>query len=104
MRRVILDQLNIFTKINRTQSLIIKDIDVISKIREAKGDSQSILTIQDGNTPKDTESLASKLGVGGTQALTAIMEGDMPDSQKRGLLSILFGLSDDDIDKLFKDR
>lgn len=103
MRQPILDDLNKFTSINKTAPLVIEDLDVIEKIRESKNGDQKILTIQDGNTPQDTESLAAKLGVGGTQALTAIMsDANIPDPQKRGLLSVLFGLGEEDIDKLFK--
>ena len=96
----ILDHLNKFTKINGTAALTIDEMDVIRRINESKN-PESVLTINDSNTPQDTESLAAKLGVGGTQALTAVMEGQLPDSQKRGLLAILFGLSDAEIDTLF---
>lgn len=56
-----------------------------------------------GNEPAaDSESLATQLGVGGTQALTAIMESaTLSDEQKRGLLAVLFGLAAEDIDILF---
>lgn len=104
MRRKILDQLNVFTMINRTAALQIDELDVIAKIRESSAGNESILTINDGTgkaNAADVESLASKLGVGGTQALTEIMAGQLPDDQKRGLLGVLFGLTEDDIDKLF---
>lgn len=102
LRRVILDSLNKFTKINGTGRLVIEELDVLAKIRESKNPDGQVLTINDSNTPQDTESLASKLGVGGTQALTAIMEGQLPDNQKRGVLAVLFGLSEDDINRLFE--
>lgn len=100
LRGKILDHLNKFTKINGTAALTIDEMDVIRRINESKN-PESVLTINDSNTPQDTESLAAKLGVGGTQALTAVMEGQLPDSPKRGLLAILFGLSDAEIDTLF---
>ena len=100
LRGKILDHLNNFTKINGTAPLTIEEMDVIPKIKESEN-PESVLTINDSNTPQNSESLASKLGVGGTQALTAIMEGALPENQKRGLLAVLFGLSDEEINRLF---
>jgi hypothetical protein len=99
LRNKILDHLNKFTKINRTAPLVISELDVIQRIQES-ANPQSVININDGNAMQDTESLASKLGVGGTQALTAILEGNLPDDRKRGLLAVLFGLSDEDIKKI----
>ena len=100
LRGKILDHLNKFTRINGTAPLTIEEMDVIPKIKENEN-PESVLTINDSNTPQNSESLASKLGVGGTQALTAIMEGALPENQKRGLLAVLFGLSDEEINRLF---
>lgn len=100
LRNKILDHLNKFTKINGTAPLTIEEMDVIPKIKESEN-PENVLTINDSNTPQDSESLASKLGVGGTQALTAIMEGALPENQKRGLLAVLFGLGDEEINRLF---
>lgn len=45
--------------------------------------------------------LADRLGVGGTQALTAIIENtEISTESKRGLLEVLFGLSQEDISKI----
>ena len=92
-------------KIRETGKVIVRGECILSyndfeKIKESEN-PESVLTINDSNTPQNTESLASKLGVGGTQALTAIMEGMLPENQKRGLLAVLFGLSEDEINTLF---
>jgi hypothetical protein len=100
LRGKILDHLNLFTKINGTAPLIIEEMDVIPKIKESEN-PENVLTINDSNTPQDVESLASKLGVVGTQALSSIMEGALPENQKRGLLAVLFGLREEEINKLF---
>lgn len=107
MRNNILDALNVFTNINGYKPLLIDDLDVIGKIQEAKGNSnEQILTIKDGNKGQaPVESLASKLGVGGTQALTETMANpNLTDTQKRGIMAVLFGLSQDDIDSLFNNK
>lgn len=74
MRGTILDHLNRFTKINGTTPLVIDELDVLQKIRESEN-PQDVLSVDNGDASQDTESLASKLGVGGTQALAAIMGG-----------------------------
>jgi hypothetical protein len=101
LRNKILNHLNRFTKINGTAPLVIRELEVIEKIRESEH-PESVVTINDSNTPQDSESLASKLGVGGVQAMASIMEGPMPESQKRGLLAVLFGLGEKEINTLFE--
>lgn len=108
MRRKILDQLNIFTKINGTAPLQILELDVISKIKEATTNSLTIGNADEGNADEGnaqvSDSLAQKIGVGGTQALTAILaDPNMPEDQKRGLLKTLFGLGDDEVANIFND-
>jgi hypothetical protein len=45
--------------------------------------------------------LATKIGVGGVQAVCDIIaDPNMPDEQKRGALKLLFGLSDEDVDSV----
>jgi hypothetical protein len=108
MRRKVLDQLNIFTKINGTAPLQIMELEVIDKIKEATTNSLTIgnaaeATTDEGNT-QISDSLAQKIGVGGTQALTAIIQNpNIPDDQKRGLLKTLFGLGDDELANIFND-
>lgn len=98
-RRKILDKLNIFTKINGTRALEIDELDVLPKIKETQS-TEAIPTL-DG----EVESLASKLGVGGMQALTAIMESpNMDEEGKRGMLKTVFGISDEDLDILFAQK
>ena len=49
----------------------------------------------------DKEVLAVTLGVGGTQSLTAIINDTLLSSeQKKGTISVLFGLSEEDINKM----
>lgn len=100
LRRRILDQLNIFTAINRTAPLTIDELDVLAKIKQTQDGAEEIASPE--GIEGAVESLASKLGVGGTQALTAIMENPaINDTQKRGLLTVLFGLTDDEVNRLF---
>lgn len=50
----------------------------------------------------DSQLLAEKLGVGGTQSLVSIISDiNMDDATKRGLLSTLFGLTKEQIDSIF---
>lgn len=45
--------------------------------------------------------LADRLGVGGTEAMVSVIQSpDIPDGQKQGLLSVLFGLTDDQINTI----
>lgn len=100
MRRKILDKLNEFQRINKVADLVIQELDVLPKIRETEDPAAVIDTI----TPnaEEIEALATKIGVGGTQALTAIISDPaMDEGTKRGLLKTLFGLSDEEIDSLF---
>lgn len=104
LRRVILDDLNVVQKINKRQPLQINELDVVKKIRESESASEQILTIKDGSAgPDNVESLASKLGVGGTQALSGILESrTMSETLKRGILSEVFGLTTDQVNNLFQ--
>ena len=46
--------------------------------------------------------LAERLGVGGTQALVAILQNpDLNDDQKKALLKLLFSFSDEEVDQIF---
>lgn len=106
MRRRILDRLNVFTRINGVAPLVVEELEVVTKIRESENAEQTIMTPQDsrggGSDQPESESLASRLGVGGTQALTAILENPgLTESQKRGILSVLFGIGDEEIERLF---
>lgn len=102
MRRKLLDNLNIFTKINGTAPLTITELDVLPKIRET-ADPEAVITSDE--TTETGDSLAQKIGVGGTQALTAIIENpNLPEDQKRGLLKTLFGLGDEEIEGLFSPK
>lgn len=83
LRNKILDHLNLFTKINGTAPLTIDELDVLPKIRETEN-PEGAMTVDDGNTTQNAESLASKLGVGGTQALTDIMGGGYARKPKTG--------------------
>jgi len=99
MRRKILDKLNIFTKINGTAELRIDDLDVLPKINSMNNPDQITASTE---TEGGGGSLAAEIGVGGTQAMTAIIESpNIPDEQKRGLLKTLFGLDDATIESLF---
>lgn len=85
MRGVILDHLNRFTKINGTTPLVIDELDVLPKIRETEAGAAAIGTDNNGEAgAQEVESLASQLGVGGTQALTGIMGGDSPKTKNAG--------------------
>lgn len=98
LRRRILDTINIFTKINKTAPIRIADLDVLPKIAAMDNPDQ----ITPSTEPGAGSSLAAEIGVGGTQALTAILESpNMADDQKKGLLKTLFGLDDDTIESLF---
>lgn len=100
MRRKILDNLNIFTAINGTSKLTITELDVLPKINETSNPEAAIAAPEG---VAQSEALATKIGVGGTQALTAIIENpNLPDDQKRGLIKTLFGLSDEELDTFFK--
>lgn len=102
MRRKILDKLNIFTKINGTASLEIAELDVLPKIKETQDPAAVIDT---ASTSEDEESLATKIGVGRSQAMTAIIESpNLAEETKRGLLKTLFGLADEEIDALFGNK
>ncbi|WP_302316685.1 hypothetical protein [uncultured Alistipes sp.] len=107
MRRRILDRLNVFTRINGVAPLTVEELEVVTKIRESENAEQTIMTPQDsrgggGSDQPESESLASRLGVGGTQALTAILENPgLTESRKRGILSVLFGIGDEEIERLF---
>lgn len=100
-RRRILDVLNQFTKINGTRALVIDELDVLPKIKETESPDSVAPTVTEGGE----ESLASKLGVGGTQALTAIMDSpNLPEDKKRGMLAVIFGLSEEELDTLFEEK
>jgi hypothetical protein len=102
LRAKILDKLNLFTKINGTAPLVIDELDVLPKIQSTTSPigAASPTTAASGEAP--TEALATKIGVGGTQALTAIIENPNTDiATKKGLLKTLFGLSDEEISALF---
>jgi hypothetical protein len=102
LRAKILDKLNLFTKINGTAPLVIDELDVLPKIQSTTSPigAASPTTAASGEAP--TEALATKIGVGGTQALTAIIENPNMDlATKKGLLKTLFGLSDEEISALF---
>lgn len=48
------------------------------------------------------EVFAVELGVGGTQALTSIVtDVNMTDTQKKELLMILFGMGQDEVNRIF---
>lgn len=98
MRRTILDTLNVFQQINNVAPLTIEELDVLPKIISTENPEQ-ISTVDGGDA---ANSLAAQIGVGGTQALTAIVENpNLPQSQKRELIATLFGLDDATLDKLF---
>lgn len=60
--------------------------------------------VDDGSTEDDVI-LASVLGVGGTQAFTALVsDPNLTDDQKKGLLSVLFNLTDEQIGRIFKNK
>lgn len=100
LRNKILEKLNLFTAINKTRKLVIDELDVLPKIRESE-DPASVIDVSTGNGEKE-KPLASEIGVGGTQAMTTIIESpNLDEVTKRGLLKTLFGLSDDDINALF---
>lgn len=100
MRRKILDKLNGFQAINGVADLVIDELDVLPKIRETE-DPEAVIDTTLPNT-ENIEALATKIGVGGTQALTAIISDPAIDENtKRGLLKTLFGLSDEEIESLF---
>lgn len=103
MRAKILDKLNLFTAINGTAPLVIQELDVLPKIQSTTspiGAASSAAPSSDTGAP--VEALATKIGVGGTQALTAIIENpNMDIATKKGLLKTLFGLADEEISALF---
>lgn len=102
LRAKILDKLNLFTKINGTAPLVIDELDVLPKIQSTTSPigAASPTTAASGEAP--TEALATKIGVSGTQALTAIIENpNMDIATKKGLLKTLFGLADEEISALF---
>lgn len=102
LRRKILDKLNIFTRINKTAELKIEDLDVLPRITQMNNPEQIAAVDGEGDAAK---SLASEIGVGGTQAMTAIIESpNIGEDQKRGLLKTLFGLDDDTVESLFNKK
>jgi hypothetical protein len=60
----------------------------------------SIIPLEFVNVGTDEPALISILGVGGTQALTGILEGTLKDYQKINTLVIVFGLSHEDATRL----
>lgn len=101
MRRKILDKFNQFQAINKLADLEIAELDVLTKIKESQSKDSLVITTDNGE-PAEQDALATKIGVGGTQALTAIIENPALDMDtKRGLLKTLFGLSDDEINNMF---
>ena len=49
--------------------------------------------------------LAEKIGVGGTQSIVQIVsDGNMSDEQKKGVLKVLFSLSDEDVNIIIPDK
>lgn len=97
-RRKVLKTLNVFTKLNGSAELLIDDLDVLSKI----GETTNPEAIPSKTSEGDASSLASEIGVGGTQAMTAIIENpNISAPQKRELLKTLFALDDDTLDRLF---
>lgn len=102
MRTKILDKLNLFTKINGTAPLVIDELDVLPKIQSTTSQIGAASPSASSETAAPVEALATKIGVSGTQALTAIIENvNMDTATKKGLLKTLFGLSDEEIAALF---
>lgn len=100
-RRKILDKINIFTTINGLPAVKIAELDVLPRIASTQNPDDISAPINT-ETGESSGSLAAEIGVGGTQALTAIIENpNLPEEQKRGLLKTLFGLDDAVIDSLF---
>lgn len=101
LRRTILDSLNQFVINNGYKRLQITDLDIVGQIQKTTGTGQ--ISTPDENQ-EDTESLASKLGVGGTQALISVLTSEMSDSEKIATLKILFGLSEEEANELINSK
>jgi len=98
-RRKVLKCFNVFTALNKSAVLTIDDLDVLTKINETN--SPDAITAPEGED-NAAGSLAAEIGVGGTHAMTAIIENpNIAATQKRELLKTLFGLDDDTLDRLF---
>lgn len=94
LRSNLLQALNTFSRINGLATIEIEELDVIAQIQASKSDE--VISGIDGEI--DTEALATKIGVGGTQVLTSIVENtELSEDTKRGMLKSLFGLSDEEI-------
>lgn len=103
LRRTITDILSQFTVNNGYKKIVINDLDVISKIQDTSSSGGDINT-KDENSQEETESLASKLGVGGTQALISVLVSEMSDGEKISTLKILFGLSEEEANELINSK
>jgi len=100
LRNKILNTLSVFTIRNGYKKLEIEELDLVAEIEEKNNNSDSIDTPDSDNEGGD--SLASKLGVGGTQALISVLTSEMSENEKIATLKILFGLSDDEANELIK--
>lgn len=98
-RRAVLKVLNNFSKLNGGSELFIDDLDVLTRINETNNPEAIPAQSTDESA---AGSLAAEIGVGGTQALTAILENpNLPPNQKRQLLKTLFALDEETLDALF---
>ncbi len=104
LRRTILDSLNPFVIGNGYKEIQIKELDIIGKIQETGSAGGEINTTDQNSGKGDIESLASKLGVGGTQALISVLVSEMSDNEKISTLKILFGLSEEESNELIKSK
>lgn len=105
LRRKILDVLNIFSINNGYPKLSINDLDIASQIQESNSNSNQINTVDENSGGGESEeSLASKLGVGGTQSLISVLTSEMTEEEKVNTLEILFGLSNEDANKLINTK
>lgn len=99
MRSTILAALNELRALGGFEPLEIEDLGVTQKIRESK--NADAVEAAGGVD----EALAARLGVSGTQALTAILENtNISDDDKRAMCAVIFGLSDEELNKLFADK
>lgn len=91
-----------FTLYNRTQILPVQKMicDAYSRIYGIE-DVLKIKPFSMGDNGDTSVSLATQLGVGGTQAMMAILESQvMTTEQKLGTLQVLFGLDDESAHKI----
>lgn len=104
LRRTILNSLNPFVINNGYKVLQVKELDIISKIQETSLGGSEINTPDNNSENGNAESLASRLGVGGTQALISVLVSEMSDNEKISTLKVVFGLSDDEANELIKSK